>query len=470
MNKKLAASKLWQVKFALFVAAMFIYGSLSQPAYAVQKHVRSRVKIESERTPRTNPPFISIDVQTGRVIASRDATRPWYPASVTKLMTVYVALRAVQDGRLSMDTPLVVSARAASMKPSKMGFAPGSQVTLSNALKMLMVKSANDIAITIAEGVSGSVETFAVEMNEAAVKLGMRESRFVNPNGLPDPNHVSSARDMALLGRALLVNFPQYAGLFDIGALKLGEQIIPTHNGLIGRYPGADGMKTGFTCPAGFNLVASASRDGRKVIVVVMGVSSARIRTAHAADLLDQAFAAQQVGEAAADLPSMGGEAPDMRMEICGRRSHKVLLAAESDDIAPRAEGNGAPSQSPPGRGAAIAALPRPDYKPVPVFLGAAEGYVGPVAGPRPANTPIGVIAYSAPEHVVAPSPLRSDPKALSMHQGSQTKHKVKTSAEKKISKPPMHGDAHNSSAHAKHTEQIPKAKNSVSRSAGSNN
>ena len=101
----------------------------------------------------------------------------------------------------------------------------------------------------------------------------MRESHFVNPNGLPDPNHVSSARDMAILGRALLLAFPQHADLFNIGAMKLGEQVIPTHNGLIGRYPGADGMKTGFTCPAGFNLVASATREGRKVIVVVMGDS-----------------------------------------------------------------------------------------------------------------------------------------------------------------------------------------------------
>jgi D-alanyl-D-alanine carboxypeptidase len=380
---------------ALVAALVLLQGPLSASSFAAQKRHAAHA-------------HAAMDVATGRVIEARDATRPWYPASVTKLMTVYVALNAVRQGRLTLDTPLVVSARAASMKPSKMGFAPGSQVTLDNALKMLMVKSANDLAVTIAEGVSGSVESFAAEMNQTASALGMRESHFVNPNGLPDPNHVSSARDMAILGRALLLAFPQHADLFNIGAMKLGEQVIPTHNGLIGRYPGADGMKTGFTCPAGFNLVASATREGRKVIVVVMGDSSARIRTAHAANLLDQAFAAQQLGEAASDLPSVGGGPPDMRGEICVRRSGKAQLDAETEDFGSAiqpAEGSAAPS---PGNGALIASLPRPVYEPVPVYVGAAPGYQGPVAGPRPANTPIGAIAYAPPaEHAAAPQPIR---------------------------------------------------------------
>ena len=222
------------------------------PALAAKKHVHPIVEVE--RTHHTVTPYIVIDVASGQIIEERDATRAWYPASVTKLMTVYVALQAVRQGRLTMDTPLVVTARAARMRPSKMGFAPGTEVTLDNALKMLMVKSPNDVAVTIAEGVSGSVEAFAMEMNQTAARLGMRESHFVNPNGLPDPNYESSARDMALLGRALLLTFPEHADLFNIGAFKLGDQIVPTHNGMIGRYPGADGMKTGFTCPAGFNL------------------------------------------------------------------------------------------------------------------------------------------------------------------------------------------------------------------------
>jgi D-alanyl-D-alanine carboxypeptidase len=372
----------------------------------------------------TRTPFIAIDVPSGRVIDQRDATRTWYPASITKLMTVYVTLEAVRQGRLAMDTPLVVSARAARMKPSKMGFAPGSQVTLENALKMLMVKSANDIAVTIAEGVSGSVEAFADEMNQAAATLGMRESHFVNPNGLPDPNHVSSARDMAVLGRALLLRFSEHADLFNIGAMKLGDQVIPTHNGILGRYPGADGMKTGYTCPAGFNVVASATREGRKVIVVVLGDPSARKRTAHAANLFDHAFAAGQFGDSASELPSQAGVPPDMRAEICVHRSKVAQLEAESEESsgAIQTPEGSAPQ---PNNGEIIAALPRPAYQPIEVFVGPAPGYTGPVAGPRPTNTPIGVIAYASPEKAATVAPLRPDPSALPMRRSKAAKHKA---------------------------------------------
>ena len=403
---------------------------------AARKHV-AHVVARPEH--HTVTPFVVMDVATGRVIEQRNATQAWYPASVTKLMTVYVALQAVRQGRLTMDTPLVVTARAAQMKPSKMGFAPGSQVTLDNALKMLMVKSANDLAVTIAEGVSGSVEAFADEMNQSALALGMRESHFVNPNGLPDPNHVSSARDMALLGRALLLVFPEHADLFNIGAFKLGDQIIPTHNGIIGRYPGADGMKTGFTCPAGFNLVASATREGHKIIVVVMGDPSARLRTAHAVDLFDQAFITPQLGDFAKDLASIGGQPPDMREEICVHRGRKALIEAESEDLnAPIQTHEGAPAAQ--RNGALVAALPRPGYDPIPVFVGPAPGYQGPVAGPRPANTPIGAVAYAPQEKSSAPAPLQSDPAALSMRRSKPSSHKGKVESASELKKAELKG------------------------------
>ena len=153
-------------------------------------------------------PYLLADADTGDVLLQSDATEPWFPASTTKLMTVYVALSAVRDGRLTMDTPLTMSARAARSQPSKMGFRPGTLVTLDNALKMLMVKSPNDVAVMVGESLSGSVEAFAAEMNAAAAKLGMHESHFANPNGLHDPDHYSSARDMAVLARALLKEFP----------------------------------------------------------------------------------------------------------------------------------------------------------------------------------------------------------------------------------------------------------------------
>src|SRR5271154_2950051 len=254
-------------------------------------------------------PYLVVDADSGQVLIEDEATAPWYPASLTKLMTVYVALDAVRGGRLTLDTPLIMSARAARMPPSKMGFRPGTEVTLDNALKMLMVKSPNDVAVMVAEGVSGSLEAFADDMNADAQRLGLQESHFVNPNGLHDPAHVSSARDMAMIARALLREFPDHADLFSIGALQLGNQYIANHNGLLGRYPGADGMKTGFTCPAGFNVVASANHSGRRLIVVVLGAPSARTRNQEAADLFDRGFATGGGNGSPESLPS-GADAP----------------------------------------------------------------------------------------------------------------------------------------------------------------
>lgn len=345
-------------------------------------------------------PFLLVDAASGEVLDQRDATQPWFPASTTKLMTLYVALDAVAAGRMSVDTPMVVSPRAARMAPSKMGFAPGTQVTLINALKMLMVQSANDIAVTIAEGVSGSVEAFADEMNAAAAKIGMRESRFHNPNGLPDARQVSSARDLAVLARALLQRFPEHADLYDIGAMRLGARIYPTHNGLLGRYPGADGMKTGFTCAAGFNVVASATRGGRRLIAVVLGAPSATARTMKAVSLFDRGFSgrAEPNGQIGA-LGSMGiGAAPDMRDGVCRNRGPAVAqYVAQIEETAIPLRGDtsqtlnnqpersflafGAASAPQQAMGAgAVAALPRPVFTPVDVYVGPAPGWTGPVA------------------------------------------------------------------------------------------
>ena len=289
-------------------------------------------------------PYLVVDADSGQVLIDNEATAVWYPASLTKLMTVYVALDAVRNGRLTLDTPLIMSLRAARMAPSKMGFRPGTEVTLDNALKMLMVKSPNDVAVMVAEGISGSVEAFADEMNADAQRLGLHESHFVNPNGLHDPGHVSSARDMAMIARALLREFPDHADLFSIGALQLGNQYIANHNGLLGRYPGADGMKTGFTCPAGFNVVASANHGGRRLIVVVLGSPSTRLRNQEAADLFDRGFAMGAGSESLDSLPP-GSGAPDPRANICLHRSAAMLAAAEEAGLAAPAQAAG------PGRG-----------------------------------------------------------------------------------------------------------------------
>ncbi len=353
-------------------------------------------------SPARAAPSVVIDVASGQILEQEEATAVWYPASVTKLMTVYVALDAVRQGRLTFDTPLVVSARAAKMAPSKMGFRPGSEVTLHNALVMLMVKSANDVAVTVAEGVSGSVEAFADEMNKASAVLGMHESNWVNPNGLPDPRHVTSARDLAILGRALLQQFPESASLFNIGAMQLGGRITANHNGMLGRYPGADGMKTGFTCPAGYNLVASATHGGQKLIAVVLGAPTPASRTAKTAALLDRAFQTGSPMGSLESLPSGNGAPPDLRDTVCGHRAKaaKQFMAEVEDMTIPI---NAAPTGNPVvdalagGRQSVsvkdLARLPRPFFTPVVVFAGRAPGYEGPVARARPAGAPIGAAA-----------------------------------------------------------------------------
>jgi D-alanyl-D-alanine carboxypeptidase len=359
-----------------------------------------------------------MDAANGTVFYQEQATQPWYPASLTKLMTVYVALKAVREGRLTLDTPLVVSEYATSMSPSKMGFRPGTEVTLDNALKMLMVKSANDLAVTIAEGVSGSVEAFADEMNAAAASIGMHESRFFNPNGLPDSRQVTSARDMALLGRALYLQFPEHADLFDIGGFRLGSRVSRNHNPLLGRYPGADGMKTGFTCSAGFNIVASATRGNRRLITVVLGAPSTSVRTAMATALFDRGFmSTSSMGSIASLNGFASSEPPDMHDQACYHRgraareymaqvqrvalpgtssaAEQAAVLPERDTLIERGKKKGKAMM------VAAADTARAVFEPIAVYIGRAPGWTGPVAQVRPANTPVGtpppVTAY-APE------------------------------------------------------------------------
>lgn len=285
-------------------------------------------------TPARAAPSLVIDQDTGAVLSSQDATQPWYPASLTKLMTAYVVLDEIRAGRLSPDSLIVVSANAASQAPSKMGFRPGTVLTVDNALKMLLVKSANDIAVALAESVGGSVEGFANMMNRAAQRLGMADSYFMNPNGLPNLAHHSSAQDLAILARALLTEFPEKREYFGIGAISLNGRVFHTYNGLLGRYAGADGMKTGFICAGGFNTVVSAQRGGRRLIAVVLGQPSASVRSVVTASLLDRGFASSSGwGRAATvtDLPRVGGPPPDMHAQICGRHGHRGAVAWEQE-------------------------------------------------------------------------------------------------------------------------------------------
>jgi D-alanyl-D-alanine carboxypeptidase len=310
--------------------------------------------------------LLVIEAESGKVLFADNAGYPWYPASVTKLMTAYVTLRAVKEGRLTLDSPLAVSPNAVAQAPVKMGFGTGTVVTVDNALKMLMVKSANDMAVVLAEGVAGSIENFADQMNANARRLGMRQSTFVNPNGLPADDQVSSARDLAILARALIRDMPEYDYYWHLPGIRMGKMVQRNYNTLIGRYPGADGMKTGFICASGFNLVASATRDGKRLIAVVLGAPSSAARAMKAAQLLERGFNSN--GGLAWLMPSLGtveslqpvdAAPPNLREEMCG--GHRKRPATEDeDDIVATASGPDSPygiflsSLRPKTKGAAL--------------------------------------------------------------------------------------------------------------------
>ncbi|MDQ0560882.1 D-alanyl-D-alanine carboxypeptidase [Rhizobium mesoamericanum] len=273
-------------------------------------------------------PHILVDVQSGRVLEHEEAFRKWYPASLTKLMTVYTVFDAVRAGQISLETPIVMSKRAAAQPPAKMYFKPGQKLTLDSALKILMVKSANDIAVAVAEAVGGSQEAFVLKMNAEAAKLGMTDSHFVNPNGLPGKGQYTTARDLAVLSVALRREFPQYAGYFSLEGITTGSKNVPSINVLIGRFAGADGMKTGFICASGFNQIASATRNGRTLISVVLGTDSLAARADASADLLQKGFTSQFAApDTLASLRPYGpgqDQVADITADICSAKGAKV--------------------------------------------------------------------------------------------------------------------------------------------------
>ena len=273
-------------------------------------------------------PSIAVDVATGKVYAQQDAFQRWYPASLTKMMTAYVAFRALQSGQMTLESPVRMTVNAAKEPPSKMGYKPGSVMTLDSALKIMLVKSANDVAVAVAEAVGGTESAFVQRMNAEAQRIGMVGSHFANPNGLHDPQNYTTARELAVLAVQLRREFPQYAHYFATEAIDpgAGKKVQANYNILLGRYDGADGMKTGFVCASGFNLASSATRNGRTVLAIVLGADRQEARAVQAAQLMTDAFRASAGGGAtlATLRPTGGGnlnQATDMRKAICSQEA-----------------------------------------------------------------------------------------------------------------------------------------------------
>jgi D-alanyl-D-alanine carboxypeptidase len=240
--------------------------------------------------PTAAGPALLLDVADGRVLYAEDQDHQWHPASITKIMTAYLTFEAIKAGKLTLETRIPATETSVLQAPSKVGLPVGATMTVDLALKALIIKSANDTAVMLAEAIGGSVEGFAGQMNATAKRLGMTRSHFVNPNGLPAPEQVVTARDMAKLSRAVIKDYPEYAAMWMMVDMRIGKRRLASHNGLLRTFDGADGLKTGFTCDSGYNVVATATRDGRRLMAVVLGESSGGERSMRAADLMEQGF------------------------------------------------------------------------------------------------------------------------------------------------------------------------------------
>lgn len=365
--------------------------------------------------------WLVFDARSGEVIARHNADQAWYPASVTKLMTTWVTFQAIRSGRITPSSLVPMTAEASRQPPSKMGFKPGEVVTIDNALKIIMVKSANDVAYALAEAVGGSKEAFVAEMNRQAGLLGMNETHFNNPHGLPDSGQVTTARDLGLLARALLREFPEAEDLWHLPGIQIGNEVIRNHNHLIDHFPGADGMKTGFICSSGFNVVATATRGNRRLVAVVLGAQSARSRAELAAELFTKGFDAgggSLFGRFSApdtiDHMARGAEAGnpprDVKKQICGPKK----------DRTPDPEDIGSDDQADTGRREDPGAIVRPGS---PAARAVRTSYLserfepGPpvrvwIGGPEAAPAGVGGMLALAPEPIGDRAPLFAAPVA----------------------------------------------------------
>ena len=285
--------KLARRLFSAFAIAAALAAGTAAPAVA-------RAEVLRVNTSEPRYAAIVMDAKTGEVLYQKRADNSRYPASITKVMTLYLAFEALSEGRMKATDRIVISPRAAAQEPTKLGLRAGSTIKVEDAIRALAVKSANDIAVAMAEHLGGTESRFAEQMTMKARELGMSSTRFTNASGLPDTRQVTTARDLATLSRAVMRDYPQYYSYFSTRSFTYGGVTMRSHNKLMLQMPGVDGIKTGYTRASGFNLAASAVRDGNRLIAVVLGGSSGAARDENVEDLLRTGFSVmkrRQLGE-----------------------------------------------------------------------------------------------------------------------------------------------------------------------------
>jgi len=317
----------------LAVAFLFVLAGTGEAA-AKRKPARARARpAQAYVAPYSD---LVLDATTGRILHETDSASLRHPASLTKMMTLYLTFQAIEAGRVRLDTRLPVSANAARQAPSKLGLRPGQQIKVYDAILSVVTKSANDVAVVLAEGIGGSVPQFVAAMNAQARILGMRQTVFHNPSGLPDPDQVTTARDMATLAMALISHYPGFYPYFSRESFAYNGQVMANHNHLMSRYEGMDGIKTGYVNASGFNLVASAVHGQTRLVGVIFGGKSAAQRDRQMQSLLDDAFqgsasaprkAPPAPREAALTMPTK--DAPDEETTPVKKARHRTVRERE---------------------------------------------------------------------------------------------------------------------------------------------
>ncbi|GGE47352.1 penicillin-binding protein [Agaricicola taiwanensis] len=356
-----------------------------------------------------NPPYaaIVVDAKNGRVLHQDSADAHRYPASLTKIMTLYILFEELQRGRVKLDTPMRATANAAAQPPSKLGLRPGDVITAEDAIKALVTKSANDVAVVIGEHIEGSESAFARRMTRTARAIGMTRTTFRNASGLPDSEQKTTARDLAVLARTIQEHYPRYFAYFSTRSFSWKGRVHGNHNKLLGRVPGVNGIKTGFIRASGFNLSTNVERDGRHIVAVVMGGRSGASRDARMRDLIEEYMPKATRGSytddlvARAEMPSTTGSIAAAKVPLPVAAPRDVIMASAAA-VAPL------PAAAPAPRAAAIP-TPAPILPTMAVTTAAASAASSAAStATRPlAKNPIDIVA--SVHRAVTPAALSSE-------------------------------------------------------------
>jgi D-alanyl-D-alanine carboxypeptidase len=405
------------VVLVLALASLTTAPALAAKHRAVHHKARHHARAVSPTYPDKDAALI-VDGATGKVLYARNEDAERHPASLTKMMTLYLLFEALKAGKLTMQTPMPVSRHAAAQKPTKLYLKPGETISVETAIRAIVVRSANDVAVVIAEALGGTESHFAEMMTRKARQFGMKETNYHNASGLPDPLQISTASDLAVLARHLAYDYPQYFHYFALPGFTYKGTWYPTHDNLIGHYEGADGIKTGYIGASGFNLVSSVVRDGVHILGVVMGGRTAARRDREMMRLLDQTFAQIKDNptlvarasvpwkQVAQQSPALAGFSLVPPAGMPGGADHFAALSAlpsgePDEDAAESAPDPDFPAPKPVARAAPAPVLkgPVPAVRPAPRPGSAAEAQIAsaPASPKTPAVAPVRLASAAPP-------------------------------------------------------------------------